>query len=199
MNIQTINYGWKFYKGLSKLEEISNGSFISVSLPHTWNNFDGQDGGANYFRGTCAYLKTIDLNKKEDKEYYLEFKGVNSIAKVYVNDTFVIEHKGGFSTFRTNVTKLLNKGLNTIIVFADNSANDFVYPQTADFTFFGGIYRDVNLLEVNPSRFDLDYFGSEGVKVTPILNENKGLVNIEWFLTNVIENQEIEVIISYNN
>ena len=199
MNTQSINYGWKFYKDVKDINELTNLNFKKVSVPHTWNNLDGQDGGSDYFRGTCAYVKTLDINKKDNKEYYLEFKGVNSIATVYVNSKQMVEHRGGFSTFRVNVTDVINSGINEVLVLVNNEANDFVYPQTADFTFFGGIYRDVNLLEVNPSRFDLDYFGSEGVKVTPTVNDKDGKVSLEWFVTNNKETLDLNVEILFED
>ncbi len=198
MNIKNINYGWKFFKAQNDALSLGESSYESVNLPHTWNNLDGQDGGGNYFRGSSVYEKAIDLCKKDSKEYYLEFKGVNSIAKVYVNGEFIVEHRGGFSTFRSNITKNLKNGLNVIRVLVDNGANDYVYPQTADFTFFGGIYRDVNLLEVNPSRFDLDYYGGEGVMITPILKNKSANVNVKWFVTNPLDRLKVNVRITFN-
>ena len=192
-----LNDGWKFYKGADNPLKLENQKFISVNLPHTCNNLDGQDGGSDYYRGVCAYLKTIDLNKKDDKEYYLEFNGVSSIACVYVNDELVMEHRGGFAKFRCNITKFLNEGINVIKVSADNRANDIVYPQTADFTFFGGIYRDVKLIEANLSRFNLDYYGSEGVRITPIMNGKDCNVSVDWYLTNPLKGQKMLIEVSY--
>ena len=191
MKIININNGWKFFKGKADLENLAEASFEGINLPHTWNNLDGQDGGKDYYRGVCLYQKTIDLNKKDEKEYYIEFRGVNEIAKVYVNNEFVGEHLGGFSTFRFNLTKFLNSGLNEIAVLVDNQEYDTVYPQTADFTFFGGIYRDVNFIETNVSRFDLDYFGSEGIMVTPTLAKEEGVAKVEAFLTNAKKGQRL--------
>lgn len=118
------------------------------------NNYDGKDGGGDYYRGTCWYYKTLEKVEKKDTDVvYLEFEGVNSIAYIYFNDELVGHHEGGFSTFRCRVDNLL-KEKNIIKVKVDNSANDRVYPQWADFTFFGGIYRDVNLIVANDTHFE---------------------------------------------
>ncbi len=156
--ITLINNNWYFSK--------DNITFQEINLPHTWNNIDGQDGGGDYLRQTCYYKKDIYL-AKTGKKVFLEFQGVNHIAKVSFNGEFLTEHKGGFSTFRTDITKLVIAGKNTIEVSVDNSEEIDVYPQKADFTFFGGIYRDVNLIEVDQTHFDLEYYGSSGIYITP--------------------------------
>ena len=179
-----INTGWRFFKNCNSIEEMDAIKSIKVNLPHTWNNLDGQDGGNDYFRGKCFYRKKIALTKKENKVYYLEFRGVNAMSEVFVNGVSVAYHEGGFSTFRANITDQLVDGENTIIVSADNSANDRVYPQMADFTFFGGIYRNVYIIEAPAVRFDLDYLGGEGVKVTPIVNEDgSATVTVDSYIT----------------
>ena len=151
--------GWQF-TGL-------DGQTIEVSIPHTWNNIDGQDGGNDYKRGACRYETTFAAPAfdAETQEVWVEFDGVNSSAKVEVNGQTVAEHEGGYSTFRAEITSLLAEE-NTLVVTADNSVNDKVYPQKADFTFYGGIYRGVRLLVVNKAHFVLDYLGSTGIRVT---------------------------------
>ena len=136
-----------------------------IDLPHTWNNLDGQDGGNDYWRGTCVYQKRFPAPKHDAcQRVYLEFGGVNASAKVMVNGSVAATHDGGYSTFRCDITKYL-KEENLLTVEVDNSVNDRVYPQKADFTFYGGIYRDVKLLVVNECHFDLDYFGGPGIAV----------------------------------
>ena len=105
---------------------------------------------------------------------------MNASAKVELNGSEVGTHDGGYSTFRWDVTDLLQKE-NALTVHVDNSRNDRVYPQKADFTFYGGIYRDVNLILVNKDHFDLDYFGGPGLKVTPAVNGSNGQVRVETF------------------
>lgn len=155
-----LRQGW-FFTGPDKKE-------IPVTLPHTWNAKDGQDGGNDYWRGSCLYTTAFDAPAydKETECVYLEFRGVNATADVTLNGEKIIHHDGGYSTFRKEITALLHEKENTLVVIADNSVNDRVYPQKADFTFYGGIYRDVNLLVVNKKHFDLDYFSGPGIQVT---------------------------------
>ena len=180
-HIINLNQQWEF----TDLDGVKS----VLDLPHTWNNIDGQDGGNDYRRGTCLYEKQFskpdfDIEKQR---VYLEFHGVNASAKVELNGKTVMTHDGGYSTFRSDITALLEKE-NTMKVWVDNSVNDRVYPQKADFTFYGGIYRDVDLLVVNKNHFDLDYFGGNGIQITakPVEGYKKGEVTIKTF-TNCTE------------
>ncbi len=166
-----INSNWSFTK---------QGETVTVDLPHTWNGKDGQDGGNDYYRGTCIYEKDL---KKEDfpagEEIYLQFDGVNSSATVYLNREKLTVHHGGYSTFRVKLENI--KDENKIKVEVDNSPNDFVYPQQADFTFYGGIYRSVTLIGVSHNHFSLDRFGSDAIAVTPDIKGNIAYVNVKTF------------------
>ena len=154
-----LNENWNFL--------YHDGTSTCVNIPHTWNALDGQDGGNDYYRGTCRYQKTFPKPEFGPKErVYLEFRGVNASAKVILNGATVATHDGGYSTFRADITEKLEQE-NDLLVEVDNSVNDRVYPQKADFTFYGGIYRDVTLLTVNENHFDLDYFGGPGLAITP--------------------------------
>ena len=129
---------------------------VDVDLPHTWNNIDGQDGGNDYWRGTCTYKTRFAAPAfdAETQQVWLQFEGVNASAKVVLNGHEVMTHDGGYSTFRADITALLNES-NELTVDVDNSKNDRVYPQKADFTFYGGIYRDVTLIVVNKNHIAL--------------------------------------------
>ena len=153
-----MNQGWTF--------TYHDGSKQVVDIPHTWNNLDGQDGGNDYWRGTLTYEKDFPAPAfdKDTQVVYLEFRGVNASAKVTLNGQVVATHDGGYSTFRANVTDVL-QAENHIVVEADNSVNDRVYPQKADFTFYGGIYRDVHVIVLNKNHFDMDHFGGPGIAV----------------------------------
>ena len=157
-----------------------DGSRTVLDLPHTWNAVDGQDGGNDYWRGTCSYEKTFAKPEfdAESELVYLQFHGVNASAKVVLNGKEVCTHDGGYSTFRKDVTTLL-EDKNHLVVYVDNSANDRVYPQKADFTFYGGIYRDVELLTVSQTHFELDYFAGPGIKVTPEVKGNEAEILVE--------------------
>ena len=160
-----------------------DGGSESVSVPHTWNAIDGQDGGNDYYRGECLYEKSFPTPEcAADERVYLQFHGVNASARVSLNGKDVGHHDGGYSTFRWDVTDLLEPE-NRLAVYVDNGVNDRVYPQKADFTFYGGIYRDVELLIVPDKHFDLDYYGGPGIQVTakPVDNHRKGEVEVKTF------------------
>ena len=147
--IININSKWAFSKEAGQVPDRMPENWYWVNLPHTWNAIDGQDGNNDYYRGTCYYAKEIHmLDLPEAEQYYLELNGANSSADVYVNGEKLAHHDGGYSTWRVNITEKLTK--DTLIVLAvDNSANETVYPQMADFTFYGGLYRDVNVIAVS--------------------------------------------------
>ena len=148
-----------------------DGKTVAVDLPHTWNNIDGQDGGNDYWRGTCTYKTRFAAPAfdAETQQVWLQFEGVNASAKVVLNGHEVMTHDGGYATFRADITALLNES-NELTVDVDNSKNDRVYPQKADFTFYGGIYRDVTLIVVNKNHIALGHLGGCGVQITPTVN-----------------------------
>lgn len=179
--IINLNDDWKFIKeDVGAADAVTTGG-EHVSLPHTWNNFDGQDGGGDYYRGKCWYVKNFGMPKLEEGgRAFIEFKGVNSSAEVYVNGTLVAKHDGGYSTFRADITDVLTHD-NVLCVSADNSATEQVYPQTADFTFFGGIYRDVNLILTSREHFSLTYYGAPGIQVDATVSGKDGVVTVTGY------------------
>ena len=160
-----------------------DGKTAAVDLPHTWNNIDGQDGGNDYWRGICIYKTRFAAPAfdKNTQQVWLQFEGVNASAKVTLNGVEVARHDGGYSTFRADVTALLADS-NELIVEADNSKNDRVYPQKADFTFYGGIYRDVSLLVVNRNHIALGYLGGPGVQITPAVNGANADIEVKTWM-----------------
>ena len=143
----------------------------AIALPHTWNAVDGQDGGNDYYRGTCWY--TLALAKPTipaGGKAVLQLDGAAMTVAVYLNGEKLAEHKGGYSTFRVDLTDHL-KEENLLAISVDNSDNDTVYPQKADFTFYGGIYRDVTLHIVPAEHFALPANGAPALKVTPIVTD----------------------------
>ncbi len=170
----------------------STGKKRPVDLPHTWNAVDGQDGGNDYYRGTCVYEKSfLKPQFSEGECVYLQFHGVNASAVVFLNGKKICSHDNGYSTFRADITEVLQEK-NELRVEVDNSVNDRVYPQKADFTFYGGIYRDVELLIVSKVHFDLDYYGGNGIKVTTGVSKTTGIVHVEAF-TNQENQKETEL------
>ena len=182
-NIININTKWSFAKQVAEAPAAIDAAWDLVNLPHSWNAIDGQDGGNDYFRGTCCYAKTItkaDLPAAE--RYFLEVRGANSSADVYVNGKHLAHHDGGYSTWRVDLTnELTDESLLAILV--DNSPNETVYPQMADFTFYGGLYRDVNIIAAPASHFDLSYYGGPGIAVTPIVDGANANVKVQTWVT----------------
>ena len=185
------NAKWSFTKQCNEVPATMPTDWNWVNLPHCWNAIDGQDGGNDYFRGKGWYAKSfLKTDLPEADRYYLEFLGANSSADVYVNGTHLAHHDGGYSTWRVDVTDALRPD-NLLVVVVDNTANDTVYPQMADFTFYGGLYRDVNFVCVTESHFDLDHFGGPGIAVTPEVKGKDALVTAEVWLTNSKMGQKV--------
>ena len=179
--IININSTWNFTKDAPEAE---NRQFEEINLPHSWNAIDGQDGGNDYFRGTAYYEKKLvkaELPKAD--RYYLEIKGANSSADVILNGKALAHHDGGYSTWRVDITDSLEDE-NALVIAVDNAPNETVYPQMADFTFYGGLYRDVNIIGVSQSHFDLDFFGAPGIAVTPTVEGENAKVKVETYLIN---------------
>ena len=193
--ILNINGDWVFVKGVSEYGEALKVAGENVSLPHTWNAIDGQDGGNDYYRGSCFYVKKImKADLPESSKYYIEINGANSSAKVYVNGCELGQHHGGYSTWRVDITDVLQSE-NTIAIMVDNEANDKVYPQTADFTFYGGLYRDVNIIAVHETHFELEYYGGKGIQVTPVMDGADAKVNVKVYVSNMQPGDKIEYIL----
>ncbi|MBQ9098143.1 MAG: glycoside hydrolase family 2 protein [Clostridia bacterium] len=187
-NVIGLNQEWLFVKGTADINA-RNGDV--VNLPHTWNATDGQDGGNDYFRGACLYVKTLHQAELPAADlYYLEFRGANSSADVYANGKQLAHHDGGYSTWRVNITDEIREKTE-IAVVVDNSPNETVYPQMADFTFYGGLYRGVNLICVNHAHFDLDYYGAPGLKITPVVNGVDATVEVEVYVKNLQQGQKL--------
>ena len=186
-----LNAKWLFTKGATEIPARRPDGWEAIDLPHSWNAVDGQDGGNDYFRGTAYYAK--QLSKAElpvAQQYYLEIRGANSSADVYFEGKHLAHHDGGYSTWRVNMTEALGEG-GLLVIAVDNAANDRVYPQMADFTFYGGLYRDVSLIAVSDSHFDLDYYGGPGIRVTPIIDGANANVEVQVYLTNAKEGQTV--------
>lgn len=176
--IINFNDNWRFSKS-DKPVTLIPADWEEVTLPHTWNAVDGQDGGNDYYRGTCTYARWFSGTDYMGKgRVFLEFKGVAMTAEVFLNGEKLANHEGGYSLFRVDLTDKL-KEENILCVLADNGVNDHVYPQKADFTFYGGIYRDVNLVCVPKQHFEMLKDGTQGIKVTPVLSGSRATVTVE--------------------
>lgn len=174
--IKNINENWQFSK--------DNSNWVEINLQHTWNGADGQDGGNDYYRGKCYYKKTIDASDMKGDELFVKFYAVNSSCEVFFNGKQIGKHDGGYSAF----TLELPAKQGELTVEVDNSPNDRVYPQQADFTFYGGIYRDVELISVPKNHFMDDFF-----HITSIVKDANAEVSFET-ITNEESIVEYEII-----
>ena len=189
-NVMELKDNWMFVKEAENAADAASKKGTAVSLPHTWNAVDGQDGGNDYHRGTCWYVTKFQKPELEaGSQVYVEFLGASVIADIYLNGEAVAHHEGGYSTFRVNLTDKLQEE-NVLAVALNNADNNYVYPQKADFTFYGGLYRMVNLIVVPESHFELDYAGGNGIAVNPTVecDENrvptgKASVKVETWVT----------------
>ncbi|MBE5784728.1 MAG: glycoside hydrolase family 2 protein [Clostridiales bacterium] len=187
--IVNFNAKWAFTKQAKEVPASLPTDWNFVNLPHSWNNIDGQDGDNDYYRGTCYYAKAFSkADLPEAKRYFLEIRGANSSADVYLNGKNLAHHDGGYSTWRVEMTEDMAAS-NLLVIAVDNAANETVYPQMADFTFYGGLYRDVNIICVEESHFDLSYYGAPGIAVTPAIEGKDAKIAIETFVTDRKEGQ----------
>ena len=168
--VLNFNENWTFCKPGCEPE--------AVTLPHTWNAADGQDGGNDYYRGTCSYSKTFA--RPAGERIFLEINGAAHRSVVSLNGKELARHDGGYSRFRVELTDAL-RGENELVISVDNADNTEVYPQKADFTFYGGLYRSVNLIAVPEEHFELLKDGTSGIKVTPVvdLDAKRAVVTVE--------------------
>ena len=179
--IISLNENWtlSFPKGDHATEQ--------VNLPHTWNAVDGNDGNGSYLRTTGVYTRTFTAPKqpREGGRTYVEVLAAALNSTVKVNGQVATTHEGGFSIFRADVTDLCHEGENELTIEVSNEDTPSMYPSFADFTFYGGLYRGVNLISVPNAHFDLDYYGGPGMMVTPVPTEDGGAnFTIKSFVTN---------------
>lgn len=191
--VKNFNEDWCFSKVDGGVPASFPEEWEKVQLPHTWNAVDGHDGKGEYFRGNCWYVKQFETPKRMDGyRVYVEVLAAALSGKVYVNGQELAYHEGGFSRFRVDVTDALKEsGENLLAISADNSEKSNIYPQVADFTFYGGLYRGVNLILVPETHFDLEYFGASGVAVTPEIVDGGAQIEVESWIKNADENHTV--------
>ena len=192
-----LNRKWAFIMGSEDVPKATPSPACYVNLPHTWNAIDGQDGGNDYTRGLCWYVKPLSLEEiPQNKRLFLEINGANSSADLYVNGAHIAHHDGGYSTWRADITDAAGTSGDVLLVLGvDNSAKETVYPQMADFTFYGGLYRDVNLIAVPESHFDLTYYGGPGIAVTPVMEGDDARVTTHVYLTDAQPSQTLHYVL----
>lgn len=188
--IRNFNSGWIFT--FEKINFVGRPCGELVDLPHTWNGKDGQDGGGDYYRGCGYYAKEFDSDELPNEDLkYLEINGANSSCEVFLNGKFLAAHHGGYSKFRVELTNLEKHNL--LIIKVDNSSSDSVYPQFADFTFYGGLYRDVNIIGVPFYHFDLEHYSGPGLRTETEIKGKDAILNVEVFLKNTRAEHMLEL------
>ena len=198
--VYTINDGWKFTKGSpfeAQLAGCDDFSWETVNIPHTWNNKDADDETPGFYRGPAWYRKQLFVDKsQEGRQAVIYFEGANQEVRFYLNGQFVGEHKGGYTRFCFDITSHLRYGQeNLFAIYVNNVYNPNIPPLSADFTFFGGIYRDVYLQFMNPVHIATNDYASSGVYIrTPEVNNSAASVEITTLLTNnTLQPAEIRV------
>ena len=188
--VYTINDGWKFTKGSpfeAQLTGCDDSSWETVNIPHTWNDKDADDETPGFYRGPVWYRKQLFIDKsQEGRRAVIYFEGANQEVRFYLNGQFVGEHKGGYTRFCFDITSHLRYGQeNLFAIYVSNVYNPNIPPLSADFTFFGGIYRDVYLQFMNPVHIATNDYASSGVYIrTPEVNNSAASVEITTLLTN---------------
>ena len=198
--VYTINDGWKFTKGSpfeAQLAGCDDSSWETVNIPHTWNDKDADDETPGFYRGPAWYRKQLFVDKsQEGRQAVIYFEGANQEVRFYLNGQFVGEHKGGYTRFCFDITSHLRYGQeNLFAIYVSNVYNPNIPPLSADFTFFGGIYRDVYLQFMNPVHIATNDYASSGVYIrTPEVNNSAASVEITTLLTNnTLQPAEIRV------
>ena len=188
--VYTINDGWKFTKGSpfeAQLTGCDDSSWETVNIPHTWNDKDADDETPGFYRGPVWYRKQLFIDKsQEGRRAVIYFEGANQEVRFYLNGQFVGEHKGGYARFCFDIAPHLRYGQeNLFAIYVNNVYNPNIPPLSADFTFFGGIYRDVYLQFMNPVHIAANDYASSGVYIrTPEVNNSAASVEITTLLTN---------------
>ncbi len=165
-----LNADWRFLRsdaaGASNVV-FDDSAWTNVSLPHTWNNFDGQDGGSNYYRGIGWYRLHVTVDAAyTNRKFFLSFDAANAVADAYVNGSPVGQHIGGYTAFAFDITTNVLVGTdNVFAVRVNNAHNTDIPPLDADFTFFGGIYRPARLLITDKLHVTPLDFGSSGIYI----------------------------------
>ena len=176
-----INRDWFFLADMAGVPVAIPEAAEPIDLPHTYNALDGQDGDGDYFRGTCCYLKQLP-QLPPAKKYYLELRGTSLSADVYIDGKHYGHHEGGYSLWRVDISE---NPTGLIAVMVDNALNEENVPQRADFTLYGGIYRDVNVLCLPESHFDVETAGGPGIYVTTVMDGTDAIASVDTFPVNI--------------
>ncbi len=189
--IQNFNQSWKFQRAdVSGAEATTfdDSSWGSVGLPHSF--------GLPYFMSSSFYVGYGWYRKHftvpsswTGKSVSLEFQAAFDQAQIYVNGTQVGQHIGGYNGFSIDITSAINTGDNVVAVRLNNNWNAQIPPLTGDYTFQGGLYRDVNLVVIDP--LHVTWYGTW--VTTPTLATNSGSSSAVEIKTEVQNNRSAAV------
>lgn len=195
--VLSFNNNWAFRKGYFDPKGVVSVkvSWENVTLPHTWKTFDGQASGKKYHHGLGCYIKEFRKSELPAADcYYLEFQGVSVSAIISLNGLELARHDGSYSAWRVDITEAM-EDINYLIVRVNCDKNNYVPFYGADATTYSGLHKEVNLIAVSASHFDLNFYGTPGLKVTPVLNVENALVDIETFVIAPHSGQTVHYII----
>jgi beta-galactosidase len=164
----TINDGWRYLDGDmpgAETPSFDDATWAGIGLPHTWNAEDGFTEATSYRRGTGWYRKRLELDGSlQGRRIFLYFEGANQVADVFVNGHVAGRHIGGYTAFAFDITDVVRfDAPNVVAVRVDNRHDEDIAPLNADFTLYGGIYRDVWLLATSTVHVDVLDHASPGV------------------------------------
>lgn len=198
--IISLNSNWRFIREDAGLPASLPENWQKIDLPHTWNAVDGNDGNGAYYRGACWYAKEFDTPELlAGYRLYVEIPAASQSGRVVVNGTEVAYHEGGYSNFRADITDALSSdGKNLLAVCVSNAETTHIYPQMADFTFYGGLYRGLNLITVPNTHFDLDHWGAQGLTVQAKPDGTGAVISLRSWAVNADENYTVRYQITDN-
>ncbi len=192
--------GWRFIRR-DVAADAATGGWDAVSIPHTWNAFDGQDRktpGAtpranertsDYFRGTAWYARDMDVPRDwQGKRVFLLFEAASQRANVFLNGERLGEHRGSFTAFCFEITAKVRFGArNDLRVQLDNSLVKAIPPLAGDFNVNGGIYRPVRLIVTDQTCISPLESASPGVFVTVRSLEGDGaVIDVKTLVSNAL-------------
>ena len=177
-----LNEGWNFHRGF----QAPASEIVKVTLPHTWNAGDGMFGNADYYRGLCNYSRKLSVPAHyRGKRFFLKVMAAQTVADIFIDHYFVMQHKGGYTAFVAELTDFLVPGKESVLeIRVSNAQTMDIAPICGDFNMFGGLYRGVELLVTEDVCIEPAYYASSGVFFTQSdVSEKKAHLKIEALLS----------------
>lgn len=190
-----INQNWSFAKD-PKAQGYASLKYTSVNIPHTWNAFDVLDDVPGYYRGIGYYKKKLKLQPTwKTKKIYLDFGGANQETEIYLNGKKIGNHIGGYTGFTIALKDLKFNDNDEIIIKVDNSHNESIAPLSGDFTFFGGLYRNVSLVIVNDTHFAEEQYGTNGIYIhAENVNEQNAAIQVKGNIVDYTMRRQLKIV-----